>query len=108
MFYSLYPISISIHTALAGCDIISCKGIAIDTLISIHTALAGCDVGVLSHYIRMIISIHTALAGCDIIRSSAKYVFIISIHTALAGCDRTEPGRERHCTDFNPHSPRRL
>ena len=34
--------------------------------ISIHTALAGCDINVEKDYKSIQISIHTALAGCDI------------------------------------------
>ena len=36
-----------------------------DCRISIHTALAGCDVEVLAVAFNMEISIHTALAGCE-------------------------------------------
>ena len=78
---------ISIHTALAGCDVTApgnsrgfrrfqstqpSQAVTLfhfrshaDCRISIHTALAGCDVEVLAVAFNMEISIHTALAGCD-------------------------------------------
>ena len=104
--------SISIHTALAGCDGGSrecshCKRI------SIHTALAGCDVPVRAcspsiltfqstqpsqavtkkgwvPVRELTISIHTALAGCDDAVERLTHLPGISIHTALAGCDVTK------------------
>ena len=103
--------TISIHTALAGCDAVLGHSNVNTTMISIHTALAGCDG--LPYFVDLwgeTISIHTALAGCDIsgpagfsggpgfqstqpsqavtdIRLEALTMEGISIHTALAGCD---------------------
>ena len=58
-------------------------------VISIHTALAGCDLGwMTATRVREMISIHTALAGCDAAEPDAKKNGVISIHTALAGCDK--------------------
>ena len=57
--------------------------------ISIHTALAGCDLcNGFCRYIILIISIHTALAGCDSLKRTVGVSLYISIHTALAGCDK--------------------
>ena len=58
--------TISIHTALAGCDAVLGHSNVNTTMISIHTALAGCDG--LPYFVDLwgeTISIHTALAGCD-------------------------------------------
>ena len=77
--------------------------------ISIHTALAGCDIESEMQYVESHISIHTALAGCDedyidrnpMLRifqstqpSQAVTIFIISFMFVSV--------------NFNPHSPRRL
>ena len=82
-------------------------------LISIHTALAGCDVDEILNdfgiilfqstqpsqavtdytpqlFVHARISIHTALAGCDLHGLVTVLGCIISIHTALAGCDLPE------------------
>ena len=59
-----------------------------DKMISIHTPLAGSDVMVdVRHVHPVLISIHTPLAGSD---PFAEIVFecrVISIHTPLAGND---------------------
>ena len=121
---------ISIHTALAGCDIFTplnhirfvifqstqpSQAVTYAPVyfneepgISIHTALAGCDAFSLLMVILIGISIHTALAGCDSKPPSRAEDGQISIHTALAGCDRTFEYKEIVNGHFNPHSPRRL
>ena len=55
--------------------------------ISIHTALAGCDLITHPYPGLFPISIHTALAGCDGDTTNIDTLEFISIHTALAGCD---------------------
>ena len=78
---------ISIHTALAGCDVDASVRVHM-VQISIHTALAGCDnCQGCAHDTPGVISIHTALAGCDVEAAYKALHFDISIHTALAGCD---------------------
>ena len=118
--------SISIHTALAGCDGGSrecshCKRI------SIHTALAGCDVPVRAcspsiltfqstqpsqavtkkgwvPVRELTISIHTALAGCDDAVERLTHLPGISIHTALAGCDAGVVAAVRWFTKISIHT----
>ena len=81
-------IQISIHTALAGCDITEDRKLI--TLAEFQSTQPSQAVTVLVPHpiFDMYISIHTALAGCD---TNFRYICTlsreISIHTALAGCD---------------------
>ena len=77
-------------------------------IISIHTALAGCDIDWEIVEKKMDISIHTALAGCDGCPYPCPGQETISIHTALAGCDWPHVHLPESESYFNPHSPRRL
>ena len=122
---------ISIHTALAGCDVGTPLNFVSWPHISIHTALAGCDPFLFLLSLTHKISIHTALAGCDpycflyvtnlmgfqstqpsqavtLMSCNIPVEVIISIHTALAGCDLDAISQLSVLDNFNPHSPRRL
>ena len=114
---------ISIHTALAGCDV--CRNRVENYIeISIHTALAGCDgplhlancahlefqstqpsqavtATFLALRFLISISIHTALAGCDYHLDNIIYLPWISIHTALAGCDSNNTQQKPHSNRHN-------
>ncbi len=77
--------------------------------ISIHTALAGCDTngydnsGMLSEFQ----STQPSQAVTYATHRVCPFP-LISIHTALAGCDYVTSPTICTLSNFNPHSPRRL
>ena len=79
--------TISIHTALAGCDSKS-RYIDTETGISIHTALAGCDLRIWKMAKKAKLFQSTQPSQAVTLREEQPMnIFKISIHTALAGCD---------------------
>ena len=99
---------ISIHTALAGCDVpVRACSPSILTFQSTQPSQAVTKKGWVPVR-ELTISIHTALAGCDDAVERLTHLPGISIHTALAGCDVREFRLPLAYIDFNPHSPRRL
>ena len=97
---------ISIHTPLAGSDVIAEDVTCVLGDISIHTPLAGSDRRLLPGWNFQYISIHTPLAGSDVTNILVDSPTVgISIHTPLAGSDhRSAPRQDAPC-NFNPHSP---
>ena len=73
--------------------------------ISIHTPLAGSDVVDVRHVYPVLISIHTPLAGSDDALPQLVDCLQISIHTPLAGSDMPLFFLPLVVSYFNPHSP---
>ena len=82
------------------------KETKITITVSIHTPLAGCDVILGDKFLGAHVSIHTPLAGCD--GKTAKLLggTLVSIHTPLAGCDLLVSDPLLVDESFNPHTPR--
>ena len=79
------------------------------TNISIHTALAGCDI--IKRCLSLIICLFQSTQPSQAVTICFCDSFSleeISIHTALAGCDGCQQCPKAGANDFNPHSPRRL
>ena len=77
--------------------------------ISIHTALAGCDLTALET--KFVPGIFQSTQPSQAVTKKLidnMIGFVISIHTALAGCDKKTVYPGFQVDDFNPHSPRRL
>ena len=77
--------------------------------ISIHTALAGCDVE--SHDMVFPYGQFQSTQPSQAVTQIRKFpsqLIPISIHTALAGCDEKAITIAANMLNFNPHSPRRL
>ena len=126
-FQHFVPAEISIHTPLAGSDLVERVPSALilefqSTLplrgatfsmrlvqhivsISIHTPLAGSDVVDVRHVYPVLISIHTPLAGSDDALPQLVDCLQISIHTPLAGSDMPLFFLPLVVSYFNPHSP---
>ena len=79
------------------------------TDISIHTALAGCDLAHGREAVHDAISIHTALAGCDALADKVMTKLLEFQSTQPSQAVTKVCSTSGHpCKDFNPHSPRRL
>ena len=82
-----FRVRISIHTALAGCDLNLAELVA-GEWISIHTALAGCDLRKVSRLDSIPLFQSTQPSQAVTLGSGGlQSMGDISIHTALAGCD---------------------
>ena len=104
-FQHFVPAEISIHTPLAGSDLVERVPSALILEFQSTLPLRGATRTDGAAVVLFEISIHTPLAGSDLTHASAAASGEISIHTPLAGSDsprRRAPGRRWH---FNPHSP---
>ena len=125
-----YPIIISIHAPIVGCDIISsCDFVYISKFqsthpswgatkynqksailekISIHAPIVGCDVTSTGSQARFEkISIHAPIVGCDKGHATGySLISLISIHAPIVGCDALKPKFPMVILYFNPRTHR--